>query len=206
MDIHVDRWGCRNICRTGYVCRLVQGFNHCLVCGSDYHPWTYRKIIVATSVSQAIGRHIMEPHIEFQSEEIMAMIKCSECGRDISDTATACVGCGAPMAVAAAKSDRSAMFGLNGLKTAVSSATARVKESAESVAKSDSGSKVLTGLKSAVSTVTAKAKETAEAAAEHGKEMMKSKHQKDRREAHDSDQFERKNFLFKSKSHQCTHQ
>lgn len=37
----------------------------------------------------------------------------------------------------------------------------------------------MTGLKSAVSTVTAKAKETAEAAAEHGKEMMKSKHQKD---------------------------
>lgn len=124
----------------------------------------------------------MEPHIEFQSEEIMAMIKCSECGRDISDTATACVGCGAPMAVAAvaaAKSDRSAMFGLNGLKTAVSSANARVKESAESVAKSDSGSKALSSLKSAVSTVTAKAKETAEAAAEQGKELMKSKQQKD---------------------------
>lgn len=119
----------------------------------------------------------MEPHVELQGEEIMAMIKCSECGRDISDTATACVGCGAPMAVAAAKSDRSAMF--DGLKTAVSNATAMVKESAESVAKSDSGSKVLTSLRSAVSTVTAKAKETAEVAAEHGKELMKSKEQKD---------------------------
>lgn len=134
---------------------------------------------MATSVSQAIGMHMMEPHVEFQSEEIMAMIKCSECGRDISDTATACVGCGAPMAVAAAKSDRSAMFDLNGLKTAVSSATAMVKESAESVAKSDSGSKALSSLKSAVSTVTAKVKETAEAAAEQGKELMKSKQQKD---------------------------
>lgn len=121
----------------------------------------------------------MEPHVKLQSEEIMAMIKCSECGRDISDTATACVGCGAPMAVAAAKADRSAMFDLNGLKTAVSSASARVMESAESVAKSESGSKALTSLKSAVSTVTAKVKETAEAAAEQGKELMKSKHQKD---------------------------
>lgn len=83
------------------------------------------------------------------------------------------------MAVAAAKSDRSAMFDLNGLKTAVSSATARVMESAESVAKSESGSKALTSLKSAVSTVTAKVKETAEAAAEQGKELMKSKQQKD---------------------------
>lgn len=27
----------------------------------------------------------------------MAMIKCSECGRDISDTASRCVGCGAPI-------------------------------------------------------------------------------------------------------------
>jgi len=31
----------------------------------------------------------------------MAMIKCSECGRDISDKAPACVGCGAPNVVAA---------------------------------------------------------------------------------------------------------
>lgn len=31
----------------------------------------------------------------------MTMIKCSECGKDISDTAPACVGCGAPIAVAA---------------------------------------------------------------------------------------------------------
>ena len=121
----------------------------------------------------------MEPHVEFQGEGIMAMIKCSECGRDISDTAIACVGCGAPMAVAAAKSDRSGMFDLSGLKTAVSSATSKVKESAETVAKSDSGTKVLSSFKSAVSTVTAKVKETAEVAAEQGKELMKSKQQKD---------------------------
>lgn len=31
----------------------------------------------------------------------MAMIKCSECGKDISDTASACIGCGAPIATAA---------------------------------------------------------------------------------------------------------
>lgn len=30
----------------------------------------------------------------------MAMIKCSECGKDISDKAAACVGCGAPILVA----------------------------------------------------------------------------------------------------------
>ena len=83
------------------------------------------------------------------------------------------------MAVAAAKSNQSSMFDLTGLKTAVSSATARVKESAESVANSDSGSKALTSLRSAFSTVTAKVKESAEAAAEQGKELMKSKQQRD---------------------------
>lgn len=31
----------------------------------------------------------------------MAMIKCSECGKDISDKAAACIGCGAPIAVSA---------------------------------------------------------------------------------------------------------
>lgn len=121
----------------------------------------------------------MEPHAELLNEKNMAMIKCSECGRDISDTAVACVGCGAPMAVAAAKSDQSSMFDLTGLKTVVSSATARVKESAESVASSDSGNKALSSLRSAFSTVTAKVKESAEAAAEQGKELMKSKQQKD---------------------------
>ena len=39
----------------------------------------------------------MKPHVELLDEKIMAMIKCSECGRDISDTAVACVGCGAPI-------------------------------------------------------------------------------------------------------------
>lgn len=31
----------------------------------------------------------------------MAMIKCSECGKDISDKASVCIGCGAPIATAA---------------------------------------------------------------------------------------------------------
>jgi hypothetical protein len=35
----------------------------------------------------------------------MALIKCSECGRLISDKATACVGCGAPVAAPAARRD-----------------------------------------------------------------------------------------------------
>lgn len=121
----------------------------------------------------------MEPQAELLYEKNMAMIKCSECCRDISDTAAACVGCGAPMAVASAKSDQSSMFDLTGLKTAVSSATARVKESAESVANSDNGNKALSSLKSVFSTVTAKVIESAEAAAEQGKEMMKSKQLKD---------------------------
>jgi len=121
----------------------------------------------------------MEPHSELLYEKNMAMIKCSECCRDISDTAAACVGCGAPMAVASAKSDQSSMFDLTGLKTAVSSATARVKESAESVANSDNGNKALSSLKSVFSTVTAKVIESAEAATEQGKEMMKSKQLKD---------------------------
>lgn len=30
----------------------------------------------------------------------MTMIKCDECGKDISDKAPACIGCGAPVAVA----------------------------------------------------------------------------------------------------------
>ena len=29
----------------------------------------------------------------------MALIKCSECGRDVSDKATACPNCGAPVQV-----------------------------------------------------------------------------------------------------------
>lgn len=32
----------------------------------------------------------------------MALIKCSECGKEISDKAAACIGCGAPIAIAVA--------------------------------------------------------------------------------------------------------
>ena len=110
----------------------------------------------------------------------MAMIKCSECGKDISDTAPACVGCGAPMAVAADNSDSGGKFDLNSFKSVVSSVTAKVKETAEAVTKSDSSGKFdLNSFKSAVSSVTAKVKETAEAAAEQSKELMKSNQQKD---------------------------
>ena len=109
----------------------------------------------------------------------MALIKCSECGKDISDTAIACVGCGAPMDVAAAKSVQFGMVDLTGLKASVFSLASRAKESAETVAKSDSSNKALTSLKSAFSNVTTKVKESAETVAEQGKELMKSKQQKD---------------------------
>ena len=32
----------------------------------------------------------------------MALIKCSECGREVSDKASACLGCGAPITAAGA--------------------------------------------------------------------------------------------------------
>lgn len=123
---------------------------------------------------------VVDPHVELQDEEIMAMIKCSECGKDISDTAPACVGCGAPMAVAATTSDNSNKIDLSGIKSAVSSMTAKVKETAEAATRSDGISKFdLSGIKSAVKSVTAKVKVTTEAAAKQGKELMKSKQQKD---------------------------
>jgi len=110
----------------------------------------------------------------------MAMIKCSECGRDISDTAPACLGCGAPMAVAAAKAGSSDQFDLSGIKSAVSNMTAKAKETAELASKSDLSSNFdLSGFKAAVTSVAAKVIETAEAAAEQGRELMKSKQQKD---------------------------
>lgn len=76
------------------------------------------------------------------------MIKCSECGKDISDTAPACVGCGAPIKISSAKKDSSSIFDLNNFK-------------------------------SALSTIATKVKETAEIATEQGKELIKTKQQKD---------------------------
>lgn len=90
----------------------------------------------------------MYSNSELQGGNIVAMIKCSECGKDISDTAPACVGCGAPITVAGAKPSDSGNFGMSNLK-------------------------------SALSTVADKVKETAGAAAEQGRELIKSKQQKD---------------------------
>lgn len=101
----------------------------------------------------------MELHVDLQDGETMAMIKCSECGKDISDTAPACVGCGAPMVVAAATADNANKPDLRDIKSVVSSMTATVKAAAE--------------------TATKKVIETAAAAAEQGKELVKSKQQKD---------------------------
>ncbi len=64
-------------------------------------------------------------------ERIMAIIKCSECGKDISDTSSACLGCGAPMAVAASKADNNGMFNLNSVKAVLSNITDKVKDTAE---------------------------------------------------------------------------
>jgi hypothetical protein len=44
----------------------------------------------------------------------MAIIKCSECGRAVSDKAAACVGCGAPLTV----DDRHASFSREPVRTA----------------------------------------------------------------------------------------
>ena len=64
-------------------------------------------------------------------ERIMAIIKCSECGKEISDAESACLGCGAPMAVAAVQSGNNGMFNLNSIKTVLSTMTDKVKDTAE---------------------------------------------------------------------------
>ena len=61
----------------------------------------------------------------------MAIIKCSECGKDISDSESACMGCGAPIAVAVFKSDNNGMFNLNSIKTVLSTMTDKMKDTAE---------------------------------------------------------------------------
>ncbi|MCM0752208.1 hypothetical protein DEA98_16000 [Brucella pseudogrignonensis] len=43
----------------------------------------------------------------------MALIKCSECGREISDKAAACVGCGAPVQPTSSKADEPVSVKLN---------------------------------------------------------------------------------------------
>ncbi|EGY02165.1 hypothetical protein AZA_27470 [Nitrospirillum viridazoti Y2] len=44
----------------------------------------------------------------------MALIKCGECGRDVSDKAAACPGCGAPIAALAAAADTPIKVSLEG--------------------------------------------------------------------------------------------
>lgn len=122
---------------------------------------------MATSVFQALRVRTMQRNVDLLIEKHMGMIKCSECGRDISDTAAACVGCGAPMSVASAKSDSSEIV------------SPRDIQSAEFVANSQNGSNALSTIKSAFSSVATKVMESAEAAAEQGKELLKSKQQRD---------------------------
>jgi hypothetical protein len=110
----------------------------------------------------------------------MAMIKCSECGKEISNTAPSCLGCGAPMAVAATTPASSNRFNLSGFRSAVSGITTKVNEATAATINSDSGIKFgLNSFKSAATTVTAKVKETAEIAAEQGKTLLKSQQEKD---------------------------
>lgn len=64
----------------------------------------------------------------------MAMIKCSECGKDISDKAPACVHCGAPIADAAkstADVDGVGTFGLEDVKEALTKMTDKAVAVAE---------------------------------------------------------------------------
>jgi hypothetical protein len=80
----------------------------------------------------------------------MAMIKCSECGKDISDKAPACVGCGAP-----------------------------VTASAKSMADFDGDGKIGIGdVKQAWSKLTDKAVAAAGSAVEQGKELLGSQQHK----------------------------
>ncbi len=83
------------------------------------------------------------------------------------------------MTIASAKSDQSVLFDLSGLKTSTLNIAAKAKDSAETIAKSESASKALASLKSAFTTVTEKVKESAETVAEQGKELLKSQQQKD---------------------------
>ena len=83
----------------------------------------------------------------------MAMIKCGECGRDISDKAPACVGCGAPVETGRA---------------------------AKVVGDVDGDGKVGMGdVKAALGALGSKAADLAQEAAKQGKEMLKSQSQKD---------------------------
>jgi len=95
---------------------------------------------------------VIQPSENLQGEDAMAMIKCSECGKDISDKAAACIGCGAPIAAAMAKPfgdlDGDGKIGLGDVKAAFFKIKDRVIA-------------------------------TAEVAAVQGKELIKSKQQKD---------------------------
>lgn len=83
----------------------------------------------------------------------MAMIKCGECGRDISDKAPACVGCGAPVKAGSVAT----VFG-----------------------DVDGDGKVgLSDVKAAFSAIGSKASDLAQEATRQGKEMLKSQSQKD---------------------------
>ncbi len=83
----------------------------------------------------------------------MAMIKCGECGKDISDKAPACVGCGAPME--AARSTR----------------VARDVDGA--------GTDGMSNVRAAFGVLGAKATDLAQEAVKQGQEMLKSQSQRD---------------------------
>ena len=61
---------------------------HCFAGSDNCHSRTSLRIVVTTPCPQTINP-MVEPHVELQSKEFVAMIKCSECGKDISDIATA---------------------------------------------------------------------------------------------------------------------
>lgn len=88
----------------------------------------------------------------------MTMINCGECGKDISDKAPACVGCGAPV---------------------------EARNSTKVVGDVDGDGKVgMSDVRAAFGVLGAKAADLAQEATKQGKEMLKSQSQKDAEAVH----------------------
>lgn len=109
---------------------------------------------MATDISEMIRLAMQKDSLlrgKTQGDITMAMIKCSECGKDISDKAAFCVGCGNPIASAS-----------------------------KSIGDIDGDGKVGLGdVKAAFGKIKEKVMSAADVATERGKELLKSKQQKD---------------------------
>jgi hypothetical protein len=80
---------------------MVQSVADCLGCGNAYDCCVNGSHNMATDISEMIRLAMQKDSLlrgKTQGDVTMAMIKCSECGKDISDKAAFCVGCGNPIA------------------------------------------------------------------------------------------------------------